>query len=119
MLLSCEYFPQNRWFHFQDVLSYEASSFKNFTNKTLFKSTDTVYYILMVQFESENNTELISVWNKCDSCKKHAHFNIIEAAGKDIIPVFIKAVVLHNVVVLWLIQTKKKIYFYVNEVCPN
>ena len=59
------------------------------------------------------------MWIHFESCKIHVHGKISKSVGKDIIPVFIKAVLFHNIGLSCLIQSKEQIYFYLEKTCPH
>ena len=73
----------------------------------------------MIIFEYEHNTDLIVVWIQYGHCNRNVHCNITEEVGKDIIPVFIKAAVLHYVGIYLLIQRKYQIKYDVDAARNN
>ena len=62
-----------------------------------------------------DNDELIDAWIQCNNCNKIVTCKISEPVTIDILPVFIKYVVFHNVDLLWMIETKEKYSFAVEE----
>ena len=54
------------------------------------------------------------VWILCTNCNKHVHLKIQKTVSKEIIPVFIIAVILYHVDISWMIHTKDQIELYVD-----
>ena len=72
----------------------------------------------MVKYQYEDD-EVIDVWIQFNHCKKHVPFTLSETVTMDNIPIFIKAVVFPIFGISWMIQTREKFYFSVDEKFPR
>ena len=68
----------------------------------------------MFQFKIKN-TGVRGECIKCTNCNKHIHFYISILILEDIIPVFIKAIVFNHVGISYIIKSKEKIEFPVDD----
>ena len=99
------------WFLFQYVLNFTASSISEYSDYRFLKSFPKVIYLFKVQIEFYNNEVTdVCIWGNC--CNKTVTCQCSKIVTIDTLPVFIKAAVFHHVGPPWMIETKKKNYWW-------
>ena len=103
-------------FLFQNVLSFKAKNIPENSYYPLLKSIIKVFSFFIVQFEF-SKYEATKVLIQCNNFSKSENFELYETVTIDILIVFIKDIVFHNVGLSWMILTKDQYEFDVEENC--
>ena len=107
------------WFLFQDILTFRGNIVEPQSDYPLLQSTINVFSLFKLQVKFDGD-ELSQSWIHFSCCKKVVHCQIYEVkqsnfTRKKILPVFIKAIVLHHVGLSWMIATNDQHYFAMDE----
>ena len=102
------------WFLLQGVLIFTSNNMSEHSDDPLLKSMLKVFSFFKVQFQFAKD-EVTEVSIQCNRCNKTVTCKFSETVTIDIFLVFIKAAVFHHVGLSWMILTKEKYEFYVEE----
>ena len=102
---------------FQDILTFMGTNVNPKSDILLFQSMLKVFYLFKIKFQFYDD-ELSEVWIYCTCCNKNSTVIFLTPNSnlqRKILLVFIKSAVFHHVGISWMIVTKDKYNFAVDD----